>query len=364
MPSKDFQRPDPEALLRRIELQEELSARGRLKLFLGYAPRVGKSVRMFDEGFRRKKRGQDVVIASVQKEGSEHIAHFVRELEAVPMRGAAIDVAAVIFRSPQVCLVDELARENPPGSRNQNRWQDVEELITAGISVISALNLQHIESQQDRIEQITGRRASTSVPEEFIRKADEIVIVDVPAEDIAPDRNNLAPDQLNDLRELALLLAAQVVEDQLQRYMDSHGILQSWGTQERVLVCITPRSSAKAMLESGARTAARFHGQLLSVYVKQDELSRPAQETLDGNLELARKLGSEVYVIEGIDPIQSIIEFARAHRVTQLFIGHTMQPFWKIWASNPVDRLIQAAEGMDVRIFPHGHVSQSRGGSR
>ena len=354
MPTKDFHRPDPEELLRRIELQEEQSARGRLKLFLGYAPRVGKSVRMFDEGFRRRKRGQDVVIASVQKQGAEHIANFVSELEAVPMLGTSIDVEAVIRRAPQVCLVDELARDNPAGSRNPHRWQDVEELIAAGIGVISALNLQHIASQQDRIEEITGKRAATSVPEEFIRKADEIVIVDVPAEDVAPDRNNLGRQQLNDLRELALLLAAQVVEDQLQRYMDAHGILQSWGTQERVLVCMTPRSSAKLMLESGARTAARFHGQLLSVYVKQDELSRPAQETLELNLDLAQKLGSEVHVIEGSDPIQAIIDFARVHRVTQLFIGHTMQPFWKIWAANPVDRLIAAADGMDVRIFPHG----------
>jgi two-component system, OmpR family, sensor histidine kinase KdpD len=138
--------------------------------------------------------------------------------------------------------------------------------------------------------------------------------------------------------------------------MDSHGILQSWGTQERILVCITPRSSARQMLESGARAAQRFHGQLLALYVKQDSLTRAAEETVEENLDFARKLGAEVHFIDGgakSDPIGEIIRFAREQRITQLFIGHTQQSVWKIWAQNPVDRLIREAEGMDVRIFPN-----------
>jgi two-component system sensor histidine kinase KdpD len=159
---------------------------------------------------------------------------------------------------------------------------------------------------------------------------------------------------------VALLLAAQVVEHQLQRYMDAHGILQSWGTQERILVCITPRSSARTMLESGARAMARFHGQLLAVYVKQPtELSRAAEEALDENLAYARKLGAEVHMLEGRDAMGEIIRFAREQRVTQIFIGHTQQSAWKVWAQNPVDRLIQASEGMDVRIFPNSQVSHA-----
>jgi two-component system sensor histidine kinase KdpD len=364
MSSRDLSRPDPEELLRQIQAQEEHDARGRLKIFLGYAPRVGKSLRMFDEGRRRRKRGQDVVIGIIQSKGSDELENLIREFEVVPplrIDGReTIDVEAILGRRPQVCLIDEMAKDNPPGSRHSHRWQDVEELRAHGVNVIGAINLQHISEQQDAVERITGRRAPNSVPESFIHSADEIVIVDVPAEELqlsAGGVSTLTPAQLSELREVALLLAAQVVEHQLQRYMDAHGILQSWGTQERILVCITPRSSARTMLESGARAMARFHGQLLAVYVKQPtELSRAAEEALDENLAYARKLGAEVHMLEGRDAMGEIIRFAREQRVTQIFIGHTQQSAWKVWAQNPVDRLIQASEGMDVRIFPNAQV--------
>jgi len=369
MASKEFSRPDPEELLRQITAQEAHQARGRLKIFLGYAPRVGKSLRMFDEGRRRKKRGQDVVIGVIQSKGSDDIAGLIREFEVIPpLRvGAAgtnhadtIDVDAVLRRAPQVCLVDELARDNPPGSRYAHRWQEVEEIRAHGVNVVSAINLQHICEQQDAVQRITSRRSTNCVPQSFIQTADEIVLVDVPAEDLSHHgaTSNLNPAQLSELRELALLLAAQVVEQQLQGYMDSHGILQSWGTQERILVCITPRSSARNMLESGARAAQRFHGQLLAVYVKQGELTRAAEEAVEENLEFARKLGAEVHVIGSEpagskDPIAEIIRFAREQRITQVFVGHTQQSSWKFWSQNPVDKLIREAEGMDVRIFPN-----------
>ena len=162
----------------------------------------------------------------------------------------------------------------------------------------------------------------------------------------------LTPEQLSELRELALLLAAQVVEEQLQRYMNSHGIMQSWGTQERILVCVTPRSNARAMLESGARATNRFHGQMLALYVKQDQLTREAEETIHENLEFARKLNAEVHVLEGRDPIATILRFAREQRITQLFIGHTQRRAWTFTRASPADRLIREAEDMDVRVFP------------
>lgn len=364
MASKEFSRPDPEELLRQITAQEAHEARGRLKIFLGYAPRVGKSLRMFDEGRRRKKRGQDVVIGSVQRKGLDDIAGLVKEFEIIPPlrvgEADTIDVEAILRRAPQVCLVDELARDNPPGSKYPHRWQEVEAIRAHGVNVVSAINLQHIGEQQDAVHRITGRRSANFVPQSFIQTADEIVLVDVPAEDLTHHggKSSLSPAQLSELRELALLLAAQVVEQQLQRYMDSHGILQSWGTQERILVCITPRSSARSMLESGARAAQRFHGQLLAVYVKQGELTRAAEEAVEENLEFARKLGAEVHVIGGHsggakDPIAEIVRFAREQRITQVFVGHTQQSSWKFWSQNPVDKLIREAEGMDVRIFPN-----------
>jgi two-component system sensor histidine kinase KdpD len=373
MASKDFCAPDPEELLRQITAQEADQARGRLKVFLGYAPRVGKSLRMFDEGRRRKKRGQDVVIGAIQSKGSEAFPGLMQEFEIIaPLRAGeadAIDVEAVLRRAPEVCLVDELARDNPPGSRYAHRWEEVDALRAHGVNVIGAVNLQHIFEQQDAVERITRRRSASFVPQRFLESADEIVIVDVPAEK-ALDKSRRAPwqhggtrslsaAQLSELRELALLLAAQVVEQKLQRYMDAHGILQSWGTQERILVCITPRSSAREMIESGARAAQRFHGQLLAVYVKQPNLTRAAEETVRESLDFAGKLGAEVHVIEqdnDSSPIAAIIRFAREQRITQLFIGHSRQSSWKFWTQNPVDKLIREAEGMDVRIFPKAGV--------
>jgi two-component system sensor histidine kinase KdpD len=361
MASREITRPDPEELLRHIQEQERHEGRGRLKIFLGYAPRVGKSVRMFDEGLRRKKRGQDVVIGAVQSRGSDAVESFVCQLELVPPKivgdQETVDVAAIIARHPHVVLIDELARDNPPGSANAHRWEDVEQIRDAGINVVAALNLQHIFEHLDEVEKITGRRARNSVPESFLETADEIVIVDVPADNLTnalEQHPTLNADALTQLRELALLVVAQVVEQQLQRYMDAHGIRQSWGTQERILVCITPRSNARPMIESGARAAARFHGQLLAAWARQEGLTREADEIVQSNLDYARKLGAEVHILEGRDAIDAIVRFAQEQRVTQVYIGHSRQPAWKFWAPNPVDRLIQAAEGMDVRIFPHG----------
>ena len=189
---------------------------------------------------------------------------------------------------------------------------------------------------------VLRKRAAHSVPLSFIRGAEEIEIVDAPTSQPAQAQ----------LREMALCLAAEVIEGQLQRYMDVHGIHQSWGTQERILVCVTPRSNAKAMIESGRRNADRFHGQLFVAYVAQADLNREDQEALDANLDLARRLGAEIHILEGPDPVAEILRFAHEHRMTQIFIGHTQRSRWPLWKRNPVDRMIEAAEGIDVRIFP------------
>ncbi len=345
MHERAFCRPNPDELLRLLSAQELNESRGRLKIFLGYASRVGKSLRMFEEGRRRQERGQDVIVGAVQAKGSGELAEVLSGLEVVPLLHRDgrdyLDVEAVLKRRPQVCLVDELASDNPPGPQNRARWQDVEEILEHGITVVTAINLQHIREQQDAVERITGKRARNCVPEAFIRCADEFVLVDAPVADFS------------ELREVALLLAAEVVESQLQRYLDLHHIQASWGTQERILVCITPHSDAATMMQSGKRSAERFHGQLVVAYVAQDDITREDQENLDRHLELARRLGVEYHALQGRDPIGSIIEFARAQRVTQIFVGHSRQSSWRFWAANPLDRLIEAADGIDVRIFPH-----------
>jgi two-component system sensor histidine kinase KdpD len=231
-------------------------------------------------------------------------------------------------------------------------------LLENGICVLTALNLQHIREQQERVERITGKKISVSVPEAFIRSADEIVVVDVPADELAgnadapADPRSERARKLSELREHALILAADVVENQLQSYMERNGIQQTWGTQERILVCITPRSNARSMIESGRRNAERSHGQLFALYVEQQNLSRDAEEVLAENFDLARRSGAEVNTIRAADPVCAILDFARAQRITQIFIGHSQRSRLLPWVKNPVDRVIEAAEGMDVRVFP------------
>ncbi len=365
MASDSDHRPDPEALLRQVEAEQSNEHRGRLKIFLGYASRVGKSYRMFDEGRRRKERGQDVVVGAVQSKRSPELDQILATLEMIPTLNLTfknkqcevLDMEAILKRRPQVCLVDELAYDNPPGSRHPKRWRDVNELVNDGITVVTAVNLQHIAEQQDAAEKIIGKRPTQTVPEKFVRTADEIVLVDVPPEELG-SRGVLTGTadtyRLSAMRELALLLAAEVVEEQLQRYLHTHGIEMLPGSQERILVCITPRSSAKEMLESGKRNAERFHCDLLAIYVKQRNLSNDDEAALKRHIALAKRLGAEVHSLPEQDSASAIVRFARVHGVTQLFVGHSVPSGWReILSRNSLDELIQAAKGMDVRIFPH-----------
>jgi two-component system sensor histidine kinase KdpD len=356
VPTLPDRRPNPEEILRRVQADERRERRGRLKVFLGYASRVGKSLRMFDEGRRRKLRGQDVVVGAVQIEVTPDIRSILRRLEVIPSPGGGIDLTAIFARQPQVCLIDELAQDNPAGSRNPQRWQDVRDLLDHGISIITAVNVQHIREQQDQVERITGKRAAHNVPQEFLHEADEIEVVDAPPEALLDRTGEAAkpdPRRLSELRELALLLAADVVDRQLQQYLASHGVTVRWGTQERILVCLTPRSNAAEMLRSGYRNAQRFHGALLAAYVEQNEVRPEDTQKMESHLALARELGAEVHRLEGLDFVQTLLDFAREQRITQLFLGHTGSDRRLPFLRTPIDRLIDAAEDFDVRLFPH-----------
>ena len=246
MAANDKRKPTPEELLRRVEAEEDFARRGRLKVFLGYASGVGKSYRMLDEGRRRKQRGQDVVVAALQPSRDEAVGSLLDSLEVLPAHpDGTLDVDAIRKRRPSVCLIDGLAWRNAAGSRNQYRWQDVEELLAAGISVITTINLQYIAEKQERVEAIRGKRVADAVPESFLLRADDIEVVDAPALD----------PELAELREIALLLAAEVVDAQLVAYLQRHGIDQTYGAHERILVCITPRSNAALMISRGRRQA-------------------------------------------------------------------------------------------------------------
>lgn len=352
----------PDQLLKQVEAEESHQRRGRLKVFLGYASGVGKSFRMLDEGRRRKMRGQDVVVAAVQAIEPPEVEELLRHFEIIPPRmdlgSPCIDMEALKRRRPALCLIDGLAYRNPPGSRNDERWQDVEDLLTAGISVITTINLQYVREKQPQVEAIRGRRVSDSVPEGFLRRADEIEIVDAPPEYCAG--RGAAGDavvleqQLSELREIALVLAAEVVDAQLDHYLKQHGIEQTYGTQERILVCITPRSNAELMIGRGKRQADRFHGDLFIAYVEQDGLSPRDRDTLERNLSAARRAGAHIEILHGEDPVRAILAFAEKHGISQIFVGHSQRGgFWRKLRANPVERLIMESTGIDIRIFPH-----------
>ncbi len=350
MPDMDSRRRNPELLLEQAEAEERSYKRGKLKIFLGYASGVGKSRRMFDEGRRRKMRGEDVVVAATQQTEAPEVEALLAGLEVIPF----FDLGAVIARHPQVCLIDGLAYRNLPGSKNSYRWQDVEELLSAGISVITSINLQYVKERQAQVEAIRGKRAKDSTPEEFIRSADEIELVDAPPEYcLTRSDDNIDEGKLSSLREIALLLAADVVDRQLEQYLRRHGIEQMFGTHERILVCVTPRSNASLMIRRGKRQAERFHGELFVVYVQQDEIAAADQRGLDENLRLAREAGAEVEVLHGEDAIAAILQYALARGITQLFVGHSGRSGWLgRWRLSAVERLILEADSMDVRIFP------------
>ena len=352
MAEKHRTRPDPDQLLKRVEAEETEGKRGRLKVFLGYASGVGKSFRMLNEGRRRKMRGEDVVVAAIQPVDAADVQELLSGLEVIPARADSIDLEAIKRRQPSVCLIDGLAHRNPPGSKNEQRWQDVEDLLASGISVITTINLQYVREKQPEVEAIRGKRVAESVPESFIRRADDIEVVDASPEYCAGE--GMLQRQLSELREIALLLAAEVVDSQLDTYLRRHGIEQTYGTQERIWVCITPRSNAGLMIARGRRQADRFHGELFAAYVEQGELSPPDQAILEKNLNAALAARAHVETLHGEDFVTAILAFCEQQGVTQIFVGHSQrQGFWQRFVSNPVERLVAESTGIDIRVFPN-----------
>jgi two-component system sensor histidine kinase KdpD len=362
MPSATRRRT-PEELLQQVQAEEDYERRGRLKVFLGYASGVGKSFRMLDEGRRRKERGQDVVVGAIQPKTTSEIQPLLSKLEVIPLRQvdgvAVMDTAAILKRHPSVCLVDGLAYDNPPGSPHGSRWEDVNQLLEAGISVITSVNIQHIDDLRERVQRISGKHVTQTVPRSFLNSADEIVVVDAPPEMCIAREGQISgsagPEQkLSELREIALLLAADVVDKQLESYLQRNGIPQTFGAQERILVCITPRANAAPMISSGKRNADRFHGDLTVAYVRQAEISAADQEALERNLAIARAAQARIEILDGQDPIETLLKFAHEHGVTQIFVGHsTREQWWERFTGTPLDRLIRGANDIDVRVFPH-----------
>ncbi len=355
-------------------------ARGRLRVYLGSAPGVGKTFAMLNEGRRRAERGTDVVVALVETHGRRHTADQVGPLEVVPRRevehrGASfteLDVDAVLARRPRLALVDELAHTNVPGSRNPKRWQDVEELLAAGIDVISTVNVQHLESLNDVVEKITGVAQRETVPDAFVRAADQVELVDMTPEAL---RRRLAhgnvyaaenvdaalgsyfrPGNLTALRELALLWVADEVDDALQRYRAEHGIGDTWEARERVVVALSGGREGEALVRRAARVAARSaRGDLLAVHVtRSDGLAGASPADLAEQRRLVESLGGSFHQVLGDDVPDALLTFARAENATQLVLGVSRRSRLAALARPGIgDTTIRGSGDIDVHIVTH-----------
>jgi two-component system sensor histidine kinase KdpD len=344
---------------------------------LGAAPGVGKTYAMLDEGWRRRERGADVVIGLVMTHDRTKTIAQMRDLEVVPPRRVEyrgrvweeMDVDAILARRPQVVLVDELAHTDVPGSRYEKRWQDVEELLVAGIEVISTVNIQHLESVNDVVNQITGVVQRETVPDAVVRRADQIELVDMSPEALRRRmaHGNVYPSEKVDaalgnyfrvgnlaaLRELALLWVADRVEDSLQAYMTAHGIAGPWETRERVLVALTGAAGGDHLIRRAARMARRAKGDLVGVHVvSSDGLTKLSDGLMARHRELLEELGGTYHEVAGGDVASALVGFAAAQHATQLVVGASRRSRWtELARGSVINDLLRLAKDLDVHVI-------------
>jgi two-component system, OmpR family, sensor histidine kinase KdpD len=361
--------------------------RGRLKIYFGAAPGVGKTYAMLGEALRRRERGTDLVVGFAEPHGRPRTAALLEGLEAVPLRQGEMDVDAVLARAPQVAFVDELAHTNAPGARNDERWQDVEELLGAGIDVVSTVSVEQLESLADVVERITGVRRHETVPDEVVRRADQIELVDLSPESLRrrlahgdvhpPERVDAALSDyfrvgnLTALRELALLWVADRVDDALARYRDEKGITDTWAARERIVVALTGGPEGDALIRRAARIAARAghvgQGDLVAVHVARVDtgsagLADGAPEALARQRALVEGMGGSYHQVTGDDVPGALIEFAQAVNATQLVLGSSRRKRWQYVSGPGVGATVAGRSGdVDVHIVTHDYAGKGRG---
>ncbi|HEX8007593.1 MAG TPA: universal stress protein, partial [Trebonia sp.] len=372
------------------EVEGRMAPRGQLRIYLGAAAGVGKTYAMLGEGHRRQDRGADVVVAFAEAHGRPQTAALLDGLEVVPRaqityRDATfeeMDVDAVLARKPQIALVDELAHTNVPGSRNAKRWQDIEELLDAGIEVISAVNIQHLESLNDVVERITGVPQRETVPDAIVRAADLVELVDMTAEALRrrmahgniypPEKidaaltNYFRTGNLTALRELALLWLADKVDEGLQKYRAEHDIRKTWEARERVVVALTGGPEGDTLIRRAARIAARSSGgDLLAVHVtKSDGLTGANPANLARQRQLVESLGGTYHQVVGDDISDALLTFARAENATQLVLGASRRGRFAQLLSPGVGVTTTAHSGpIDVHLVTHAQAGRGRRGA-
>ncbi|MGW1888273.1 ATP-binding protein [Streptomyces sp. NPDC001970] len=363
--------------------------RGKLRIYLGAAPGVGKTYSMLSEAHRRVERGTDCVVGFVEHHDRPRTEVMLHGLEQIPRRTmeyrgttfTEMDVDAVLRRRPAVALVDELAHTNVPGSRNAKRWQDVEELLAAGIDVVSTVNIQHLESLGDVVESITGVRQRETVPDEVVRRADQIELVDMSPQAVRrrmahgniykPDKvdaalsNYFRPGNLTALRELALLWVADRVDEYLQQYRGEHNIRSTWQARERIVVGLTGGPEGRTLIRRAARLAEKgAGGEVLAVYIaRSDGLTSASPKELAVQRTLVEDLGGTFHHVIGDDVPTALLDFARGVNATQIVLGASRRRTWQYAFGPGVSATVARESGpdLDVHIVTHDEVGRGRG---
>ncbi|HUK32721.1 MAG TPA: universal stress protein, partial [Vicinamibacterales bacterium] len=357
------------------------SKRGRLKVYIGFAAGVGKTYRMLEEAHALSARGVDVVLGLIETHGRADTAGLMKGLEYVPRRiveyrGLTIeemDLEAVLARKPEVAVVDEVAHTNAPGSKNRKRYQDVLDILAAGINVLCAFNVQHLESLKEVVDRVTGINVRETVPDSFLKQADQVVNLDLATEDLRErlragkiydpakvdwaltnffQENNLAA-----LRELALREVADSLDRAKLGHAETSETQHHMTSVGKVMVCIASSSPrAATLLRRGSRMAGRLNTDWYVVYVETPQeaphlINAEAQRFLLSNIDMARELGAEVVRLRGTDPIAAVLEFARSHNVGHVIIGRTNRPWWQqLFGRSFVDRMVKEAADFDIHI--------------
>lgn len=375
-------RPDPDALLARVQGEERLKRRGKLKIFLGYVAGVGKTYGMLKAAHLRRKEGIDVKIGYVETHDRPETDALLAGLDMIPRKMAEyrnvtlpeMDLDAVLLLKPQLVLVDELAHTNAPGSRHTKRYQDVEEILGAGIDVYTTLNIQHLDSLNDVVAQITGVTVRETVPDRVIDEATEIELVDLPPQELiqrlkegkvyVPELAAQAIERffnegnLFALRELTLRRAAERIDEQMLAYMQIRAITGPWATKENILVCIGPSPLSERLVRIARRQADRTGARWTAIYVEvpsHQRLSKEDKDRIGRTLQLAGKMGATAVTVFGTNIAATVVDYARRHNVTRIIIGKTLRPRWQEYVfGSVVDTLIHTSGSIDIYVISSG----------
>lgn len=387
MPPAD-PRPDPDLLLRRVQAEEARAARAQLKIFFGFAPGVGKTYAMLESARRLKEDGVDIVVGAVETHGREETAALLDGAELLPpraveYRGALLsefDLEAALQRHPEVLLLDELAHSNAPGSRHAKRWQDVLDLLDAGIDVHTTLNVQHVESLNDVVSQVTSIRVRETVPDAVLDRADEIELIDLPADELIERlhegkvylgeaagraaQNFFQRGNLLALRELALRRAAERVDQDVRAYREAHAIDTPWAARERLLVCVQRAPTSTRLIRATRRMADGLRAPWVVAFVESPvgkQMGAEERADLEADLRLAESLGGEVVRLTGTRIADAVLDYARTHHVTRIVVGKPTHSRWlDLIRGSVLADLVRASDEIDIQVIAGDEVDDAK----